>query len=240
MNMRVTVNYFIFFLSLFFCSSAFAVESLSLIDNLQKTDIGDYVVLSSQKNLTLMNIVKKGTGTVVIEEVSVSQRRFPSYMSWREWISRNAPGNHHWVVYEIDLKTGQMRNYYSFTKGGWFEIPDQDNQLTKLLNLNLTKLPLSERKMIGHRRARCFWQPKMIVDGSQVEDVFFDVWTANWPKDNSPLSEKTVELYIPGEEDGDYPSYFPYWLEIAGTVSNFKIRIVDSGKNLHSPKTSPL
>jgi hypothetical protein len=145
-------------------------------------------------------------------------------------------------MYEIDLKTGQMLRYYSFTKKGWFEIADADNFLSKLLNLKLVKTPEQARKKVGPKPVsgpdwRPIWQPQMIVDGKRIKGVSFDAWRTRWPRDGGDLSGKTIEVYLP-QDSQRYPSYFPYWLQISGMVGKAKLRIIDSGSQLKSPAPS--
>ncbi|MCE2983869.1 MAG: hypothetical protein LW832_09935 [Parachlamydia sp.] len=216
-------------------------DSLFLKENLKGARPGDYLVVSSNKTNTLMHIFDKKNNVVTVEEVSVPDGRRPP-LSWKEWILANAPGNTSWVMYDIDLTTGQMLRYFSFTKNGWYSIPDADNFLSKLLNLKLTRIDDAARKRVGPKGPgidrRALWQPRMIVDGKPVNNVFFDAWRTRWARDGSELSGKVIDIYLPKESEL-YPAYFPYWLQINGAIGKAKIRIIDSGRHLHSPK-SPL
>lgn len=228
-----------------FCavSTCFASETLFLKDNLQKANRGDFLVISSDKTETLMHIYDKQNGRVVIEEIAIPEStRAGTSLSWKEWVKQNAPGNTSWVLYEIDLTSGQMVQYYSFTKRGWFEIPEADNILSKLLNLQFSKIPEKARKKVGPQPTsgpdwRPLWQPRLVVDGHVIKGVAFDAWTAKWPRDGGDLAGKTIEVYLP-QDNQRYPSYFPYWLQITGMVGKAKIRIIDSGSGLVSPKPS--
>lgn len=217
-------------------------EDIFLRDNLQRAQPGDFIVISANKTQTLMLIRNKNNQVLTIEEIAVPENKSPSKMSWKEWVNQNAPGNTSWVAYDINLNNGQMIRYYSFTKKNWFEIPDGDNFLSKLLNLRLTKIPDSARKKVGPPPIsgpdwRPLWQPRMIVNGEPIKNVPFDAWRTRWPQDGSDLSNKTIEVFLPRDSQL-YPSYFPYWLQINGAVGKAKIRIIDSGTQLQSPKPS--
>jgi hypothetical protein len=220
-------------------------NGLYLKDNLQQAHPGDYIVVSSNKTDTLMHIHDKQGNLLIIEEIAVPEnKRNAQELGWKEWVQQNAPGHTSWVMYEIDLQTGQMLRYYSFSKNGWFEIPEADNFLSKLLNLHLTKLSDKARKKIGPRTGsgpdlRPLWQPRMITEGRVIKNIPFEAWHTQWPKDGSELSGKTIELYLPRDSQR-YPSYFPYWLQISGAVGKAKVRIIDSGSHLASPKPSTL
>ena len=88
-----------------------------------------------------MHIYDKQNQILTIEEIALPESKRPSHLSWKEWVIQNAPGNTSWVMYDIDLRTGQMVRYFSFTKNNWYEIPDADNFLSKLLTLKMTKIP---------------------------------------------------------------------------------------------------
>lgn len=214
-------------------------EVLFLRDNLQKAQKGDYIVVSSNKTLTLMHIQNKQNHVLTVEEIAVPESKRPIKFTWKEWVSQGAPGNTSWVMFDVDLRNGQMMRYYSFTKKNWYEIPDADNFLSKLLNLKFTKIPDGARKRIGPKSStgpelRPFWQPRMIVEGHPVQGVVFDAWRTKWPKDGTDLSGRTIEVYLPRDSQR-YPAYFPYWLQINGALAKAKIRIIDSGSQLHSP-----
>lgn len=217
-------------------------DSLFLRDNLQQAQPGDYLVISANKTQTLMHIYDKQNNLLTIEEIVVPEGKRPQSMGWKQWVEENAPGHTSWVMYEIDLRNGQMLRYYSFSKKGWFEIPDADNFLSKLLNLKMTKIPLDERKRVGPKPKsgpdfRPLWQPRMVVDGRPIKDVQFEGWRTRWPRDSSELSGRVIEVFLP-QDNRLYPSYFPYWLQIIGAVGKAKIRIIDSGHNLQSPMPS--
>jgi hypothetical protein len=218
-----------------------AEEILLLRNNLQRARPGDYLVISSNKTETLMHIYEKQNQFLTIEEIAIPEsKRHHSRLSWKEWVQKNAPDHTSWVMYEIDTSNGQMTRYYSFTKKGWFEIPDSDNFLSKLLNLRLGKVPEKERKLVGPKPIsgpdwRPMWQPSLTIEGKKLQGVRFDAWRTRWPKDGSDLSGRIIEVFLP-QDNQQYPSYFPYWLQINGTIGKAKIRIIDSGSQLKSPK----
>ena len=217
-------------------------ETLFLRDNLRKANEGDYLVICFNKTDTLMHIYDKKDPILTVEEITIPESlRNKSRLNWRNWIQAGAPGHTSWVMYEINTSTGEMLRYYSFSKQGWFEISDSDNFLSKLLNLKLIPIPEKQRKRIGPKPSgpdfRSVWQPLMIIDGNTIKNVPFDAWRTMWPKDCSELSGKTIEIYLPQNSE-KYPSYFPYWLQVDNAIGKTKIRIIDSGLNLKSPKPS--
>ncbi|MDP1881213.1 MAG: hypothetical protein Q8K60_09775 [Parachlamydiaceae bacterium] len=210
--------------------------------NLHRAQKGDYLVTLISKTLTLFHIYDKDDQTITIEEICLPKNRQPK--NWKQWVERNAPGHTQWTIYEINLHTGRRLSSYSFTKNYWFEISENDDILSKILNLKLYKIPEHSRKFIGLRPQfgpdnRQLWQPSLIVEGKNIKGVLFDAWHTTWPKDHTNLSEKKIIIYTP-QDNQQYPSYFPYWLEFNGVgpagIGQAKIRIVDSGSHLISPK----
>ncbi len=222
--------------------SPLQAEELFLRNNLQRAQPGDYLVISANKTQTLMHIYDKQHQVLTIEEIAVPESKRNSNVTWKEWVRQGAPGNTSWVMYDIDLRNGHMVRYYSFTKKNWFEIPDNDNFLSKLLNLKFTKISDKARKRVGPKprsgpELRPLWQPRMIVEGKTIKGVTFDAWRTIWPRDGGDLSGKTIEVYLP-RDNQRYPAYFPYWLQINGVIGKAKIRMIDSGSQLQSPKPS--
>lgn len=203
-----------------------------MLDNLRNAKSGDYVVISQGKNYTLFHIMDVKPELLTIQEVTIpSSIALQSITSWPEWVQNNAPCNTSWVQYQIDLTKGELKNYYSFTKKGWFTIPEAENFFETLLKLKLTTVPPSQRKRVGSSKS--FWEPKMVINGQIHNEVHFNAYSTVWPKDGGPLSGKVIEIYLP-EDSENYPAYFPYWLQTQGVIGQAKVRIVDSGRGLPS------
>lgn len=223
--------------------SSLQAEDMLLRNNLRLAQPGDFLVISTNKTQTLLHIHEKKNQTLTIEEVAIPENKRSANLSWKEWMRQGAPDNTSWVMYDVDLNTGKMSRYYSFTKKNWFEIPDADNFLSKLLNLKFTSIPEEARKRIGPKiksgpEFRAIWNPRLVIEGKTIPNVKFDAWRTKWPCDGGDLSGKVIEVYLPSDRER-YPSYFPYWLQINGAVGKAKVRIVDSGSQLQSSKKRP-
>lgn len=211
-----------------------------LRDNLKKAQAGDYIVAAQGKTISLLRIGKNDGQNLTLEEISAPASTAPS--SWRDWVLRGAPGHTSWVIYQIDLNSGQMLSAYSCTRKTAFQIPQAENFLGTLLTLRLQPVGAKERKLIGPPPTdgpdfRRVWNPKMVVNGQEIKGVSFSAWKTKWPKDGSELSHRGIVIYLP--EDERYPSYFPHWLEISGFVGKAKVRIIDSGENLFLSQNLP-
>lgn len=232
--------------SLFFFFLAMNLHSEGhpiLKENMAKAIPGDFIVTNQGKMFTVLYIRDKVPNGLILEEISVPMDRIPkNNFSWREWVENQGPGNSSWVMYRLNTVNGDIEASFSYTKNCWFKIRDNENFLSTLMNTNFYLVPTKERKRVGPRgsnpsgkEARDLWTPKMTVNGKVINNISFNAWKSRWPSDGSDLAGKAIEIYIPEKSD-QYPSYFPYWLQISGIVGNAKIRIVESGSELKSPK----
>lgn len=237
--MRFIVFIFLL-LSFFHCP----LEALSLKQNIQHARKGDFIVTSQNKNYSLFHIYDKTPSSLTIEEVTVPSSRIKLPFSWREWIKNGAPHHTSWILYSIDLATGNIKESFSVSQNGWLNFGSNESFLPTLFNLELIPVPTNQLRKVGPPPAndsidrRPFWQPQLIVDGRVIKGVSFKAWRAQWPKDNSELSGKFVEIYLP-EESEKYPSYLPYWLQVKGLLGRASLHIIDSGTELFSP-ASPI
>lgn len=216
--------------------------NLSLRTNMQMAKKGDFLVAAQNKNFTLLHIYDKQNDTLIIEEITVPLARMAQrYSSWREWVRLGAPYHTSWILYAIKLSTGEIEDGFSVSQNGWLKFSRNDTFLPTLLNLQLAPILTQDRRKIGPPPNtgapdwRKLWQPKMVVDGKTIPGVAFTAWRTRWPKDDSELSGKIIELYLP-EETNKYPGYFPYWLQIRGSVAGkATVHIIESGAGLVSP-----
>lgn len=229
-------------------SYLFAVE-LRLKDKLAEAEPGSYIVTEQNKNFTLFHVHDRNNRYLIIEEVTIPASRFArNPMPWRIWFENGAPGHTSWIMSQVNVQTGRFEETFSFTHKGWVDLSDSNPFLTTLLNLRFQFIPENNRKRIGsspgHNKPdyRPLWTPLLIVEGKRVPHIPFTAWRARWPSDGSELARKHIEIYIPYDVNDAsipaYPTYFPYWIEVDGKIGSAKMRIIDSGTGLHSPKQS--
>lgn len=213
-----------------------------LRDNLRQAKPGDFVVVAQSKSYTLFHIYDKGADSLTIEEITVPMVRMRQHVfpSWREWVRQNAPYHTSWILYAVDLSSGQMGRCFSVTKRSWQTLSQEYMFLPTLLNLRLTAVPANEVRKVGFPPIfgkpdlREQWQPRMVIDGEVIPNVSFVAWRTQWPQDNSELSGKAIDLYLPAA-GGSFPTYFPYWLQVKGAIGKATVHIIDSGSGLTSP-----
>jgi hypothetical protein len=207
---------------------------------------GDFLVTVQNSNYTLFLISSADEQRLVVEEISIPEKAWKSKKyTWASWVAKGAPGHTSWVCYDIDLATGQLSDYYSFSRKGWLQVTDMDQFLTTLLKVKFHDITSEKRRKKGHAPSRGahdhrpIWHPPLVFEGKQIADVSFRAWEATWPKDGSDLAGSTITVYLP-ETAGTFPTYFPYWIEVSQKIGSGKLRIIDAGKQLSSPKQRPL
>lgn len=222
--------------------------NMFLIDRLHAAKTGDYIVTAIDNTYTVLIIKDKTEDQISIEEISIPRERLknPHYnwCGWRKWVEAAAPGNTSWILYTIENPSGKLLRQFSYTKNAWTGNGQADHFLSQLLQLRMVRVPHNDLKRVGPplpenaKEKRRPWMPQMVYEGKVIPQVSFEAWRTRWPKDSSELSGKMITIYVP-EEDARYPSYFPYWLEVKGMLAKAKIRIIDSGRNLCSPRPVP-
>jgi len=223
---------------IFIILSVFALSianAFSLKDKVVKGEIGDYIVTEQGKIYTVLLIRTLNENSLILEEISVPETDINlEKISWKHWIESKAPGNTSWRAYEIDLKTHELIESYSYSRHAFLYTGDPNHFLAKLLSLNLKPTPEDKRRRIGpppledetdHRK---FWNPPVFVEGKHIKKPSLNSWIARWPNDGTILSNCEVELYF-----GTFP--FPYWIDVKSPHYRASIQTVDSGNHLNSP-----
>jgi len=205
---------------------------------------GDFIVTAQEGNYSLLSIRSKTADTLLLEEISVpSQQISLNKIDWKKWVSEKAPGHTAWTLYEIDPNTATLIECFSFSKNGWLYLDESEQFLTRLLSLPFIPIPDADRKKIGPQPAlgehdsRSLWTPPLVIEGEKREKPTFDVVKTQWPEDGSRLALCSIELYF-AKELPTFP--FPYWLEVRSPHYTFKMRAIDSGHNLISPRPGPM
>ena len=66
--------------------------ALTLLDEFQKAETGDFAVFEQQKQITLFRIAEKTDKDLVIEEVAATTATLdPKTINWQAWLSQGAP-----------------------------------------------------------------------------------------------------------------------------------------------------
>ncbi len=205
---------------------------------LSKASPGDFVVTHQSGNYSLLVVRSLEKGRLILEEITVPERKVRlNKINWSDWVHNQAPGHTSWIMFEIDLANASLLEGYHLTKRGWLYLQEDDHLLVKLLQLSAERLSSEERKRIGPAPRfgepdfRPLWSPSIVFEGTKRKDPT-EAWRAQWPNDKSQLSGSRIDAYF-NTALPDFP--FPFWLEIYGGHYTEKIRVVQAGKNLHSP-----
>ena len=219
----------------YFIITSYSIYGLNFLDNLQESNKGDYIITAQNNIFSLFHIFDKNDDTVFIEEISIPKTK-KDKLPWKEWVWQGASNHHSWIIYGINLYNGSIKEIFSFSRQVWLDCASHKSFIEILLNLDFQKIPIENRRYIGaSTQTKILWQPRMVYEGKEISKVEFDAYQSCWPNDNSILSGKTIDAYTPSKR-GKYPYYFPYWLQVRGALGKAQIRIVDSGKNMKSPK----
>jgi hypothetical protein len=217
---------------------------LYLNQEFHRAEVGDYMVTHQNRSCTVMLVRAADENRLLLEEITVPTKGAShAHVDWYSWIQQGAPGHSSWVVYSLSRETGQMEASYSYSKRGWLDVSQSGQFFGTLLGLSFYDIPMERRKKLGGNPGvrmshRPIWQPPLVFEGSRQRGVPFAAYEALWPLDGTELAGRRVTIYLPAEEGG-YPDYFPYWIEVnPGAIEN-KVRVVDSGKHLDSPQDLP-
>ena len=232
-----------YMLSLFLISHTFGVHALTLKSKFTHAEMGDFIVCEGRGSLSLVFIKKGDPRTVILEELAFPKGAKPKkggVTGWQEWLNKGAPGHTSWVAIEVDLNDTGIMECFSYSRDAWLSLSSGDSFLLRLLDLKLNKIHDHERKKIGPEPLkgsdnRRMWNPPLILDGQKQTGRSFDVFRINWPRDDTPLSNKDIEIYF-NQKDKLFP--FPYLVRIRDvTDASLSFHVLDSGKGLKSPKT---
>ena len=229
----------IFFLFLFVPISA--LFGMTLLSNIQEADEGDYLVTQQNRTCTLILVSQKVGNRAVLEEIALPERMGrPQTLHWKNWVEKGAPRHSAWIAHTLDLSTGRVVGTYSYNQNSWLKASSQDSLLSTLITLNFKEVPEEYRRRVGPPPmggpdSRPFWQPALIYEGSRRREAVFTTMEGTWPQDRSDLDGKRVTIYMP-VGGSPYPNHFPYWVEVSPATLANKMRVIDSGKELVSPK----
>ncbi len=220
---------------LFFLMLSISCFAASLADRLEHAHVGDYIVTELDKTISLVRIRALSEQQLVLEEVTAPASLInPAKIRWATWLQENAEGHTSWLLYHINRKTGALEKCYSYTQQGWVTLDFP--LLPKMLTLPLASTPHDKLRRIGpapqrdEEDRRSLWIPPLVFQGKKLTKPALEVMETRWPEDHSQISLCRIELYF----YRDFP--LPVWVE--GTNGHFtmKVRTLDFGHNLASPK----
>jgi len=212
--------------------------AFNLKDEIKKAQKGDFIVYSYKQSLVLLRVAGLAENELVIEEVSGPLHSIEQ-KNWQEWLQNGAPLHTSWTISTIDIANGKVRSIFSIDEKKYLNSNPSLQFLPTLLQLSFHTIDPAERKMVGAAPlpgeidTRHLWLPKIVFQGKQIHP-FIAAYKVFWPKDESELAGKALDLYFAEKEA---LSYLPYWIEVASGVTKAKILALDSGKQLASPHT---
>ncbi len=228
---------FLLLLTIFIFDS---LSALTFKDKLLTGMKGDYIITEQNKFCSLIRIHSISIEKLVIEEISFPQSSLPKDLN--KWLEGGAKGNTSWSFIEINPNTSALTSHFSFTKNAWLVPNPDDSFFLKILDMPFSPILESQRRKIGPppkegADTRKIWNPSLIFQGKKIQSPEFSAYRIEMPKDGSILSGKRIELFF-NKNDETFP--FPLWGQITDdSNAALKFRVIDSGKNLSSPKKNP-
>lgn len=223
-------------LFLFLILAQAALFGKDLQQEIHKAEIGDFVVYGYKQQTTLLRIAGHNEQELIVEEVSAQDQKVDN---WQAWLSKGAPGHSSWTISHISIKDGTINSIYSVDENSYISRPVTIQFLPTLLTSPLKPITtpkyIGAEPMAGEMDFRRPWVPKIVFEGKPVE-AEVEAFCLSWPTDDSELSGKSLDLYIPKNEA---ITYLPYWIEMNAGLNKIKITVIDSGKKLISPITTP-
>ena len=214
--------------------------SFKMADRLLEGQEGDYLITEQDNIYSILLIRSLQKNAILLEEVSIPSHLINlSSIHWKSWIKQGAPGHSSWIQYEIDPQTLKLLEGYSFSKKGWLYLEDSERFLSNLLSLSLANIPPTDRKKIGplprdgEEDRRPLWTPSFHIEGVKQSKSPCEVWKGLWPKDDSLLSSCQITFYFPLQQN--IP--FPIWIEASNGHLQYRIRCVDCGNGMTSPRS---
>lgn len=235
--LRFLAKCFWVFFGLFNIGYQVLFASNILNDRLKSAKVGDYFVTEANKMTSLIAVRSNDENLLVLEEISVPSAHISKQrLSWGDWVIQRAPGHTSWSMIEIDLKSNQLIECYSFSRSGWINLSESECFISTLFNLDLAFVPEPERRRMGPEPLngepdlRPIWYPQLMINGESLAKPKFDVYSAHWPRDNSELSNHPVMIYF----DHENRSPFPIWIQLNTAHVMAPIRTIDAGHELPS------
>ena len=218
-----------------------SISALTLKDKIVKGAVGDYIITKQNRSCSLIRIHTLTSSRLIIEEISFPESATPK--DPEIWLKNDAKGHTSWSIIEIDLSNSALKSCYSFSKNSHLVLSSDDSFLIKIIDLPFAPIAESEMRRIGPAPKEGFdtrkiWNPPLYFEGKKEVSPKFTPVRITYPKDGSPLSGKRIELFF-NSSDATFP--FPYWGQVTDdSEAALKFRVINSGRNLPSPKKSPL
>ncbi len=216
--------------------NSFLFANFSLKERVLKSTPGDYSLFLQGKTASLLLIRERSESILTIEEISAPIYQIKN-VKLADWIQKGAPGHTSWITYEIDLEKNELLETFSHSRNAWLLTNEEDHFLARLLSLALKPVSYEERKKIGPAPAdgesdhRALWTPPLTLEGKLQPKPETLVYSTIWPRDESPLADKKIELYFTSDEK--YP--LPFWIQLSSGMGSTFAKALDMGKNLSSP-----
>ncbi len=218
-----------------FCLILLPLQLAATTLSMNDAKAGDYIVYAYKESLVLVRVREHTDSHLVFEEINAPKSAASN--NWQEWVSKKAPGHTSWTISRIDLTLKKVDSIFSVDERMFLNTNPAFQFLPTLLKVDIEPIADSERKRVGIEPQagepdyRRLWLPKITYEGNVITPPVA-AYKTKWPDDESDLSSKTIDIYLPQREA---LTYLPYWIEVSGGWQKAKISALDSGRGLTSP-----
>jgi hypothetical protein len=197
-------------------------------NRLHELRTGDEIVYDFQQSITAVTVLATSSTTIRLQVATATKDTAErlGFSSWLYWIRSGCPEASTDEI--VELQIGDCPSILS-------DNAKEAEWLVTLLGLASTQVPERSRRRAGptpmpeELDLRKPWQPRIIVDGSNVGETS-DAYILHWPIDTSSLSDRTIVAYVPRSERA-VPA-LPYWVE--SSASSAHIGVLDSHRAARS------
>ncbi|MFZ4673532.1 MAG: hypothetical protein ACOYL1_04225 [Chlamydiia bacterium] len=198
----------------------------SLKEKCQQGAKGDFVLYQQGNQLVYISIYDRLEKSIVFEEIHTSDTNKELHLETpSEWVRSGAKGATQWILYELDLDTGEVLESYCPPKRAFITFDQDPPIISKLFTISWDQMPDNRRKHLP--KTNKIWSPPKKVSNTLVAMEQSTLFRYYWPKDGSFLSELRVDLHL----DPNTAETFPYMVDIQNKIRPLaRFHQIDQGK----------
>lgn len=140
----------LFLFSLTFINFSKIEARLILKERILHAETGDYVATSFKEHYSLLIIRHVSEKQAIIEEITIPSHQINvSKLSWKDWVSKKAPGHSNWLIFYLDLQQFQLLRCEDAKTHLPVQFDLSDYLLSRLIALSFKPIEENQRKKSG-------------------------------------------------------------------------------------------
>lgn len=223
---------FIFFFFIFITKNSlfYGEQKISLIDMINNSPAGSYIVFENNQTNIGIILKEKQKNKIILHEFCFSKKISKNLFDWKKILNHENQDLNCFAKFETIIEKDFSRTTPIFYKKNKKISKAQILSFTSILN-SLTFVPVSKDniKMTKDPLNNPIpWKPLLIIEGKSINYSKCIAYEAYWPQDESPMSNKRIEVYFPIISNDKFLN-LPIWMEIDSSIGKIKVRSVDAG-----------